>query len=154
MNVKPITNHCEMTVKTVLDIPIKYSATDNPVFHQITVNLNYEPFLIIDETPFGTSGQYVYTYTTSHRVYKFKLTNRGDGVITRKEQRRQSKDYVCSLLNTPEGRERYNKVRDNLKMNNPKCKVVRLGRGPHMSTSERGTVRMDKATHFDVYVRS
>ena len=154
MNMKPITNELEMTVKTVLDIPLRMSfRADKSEMFKMTLNLNYKPFILSDETPFATSGQYVYTFTPGQRVYKFRLVNRGDGVVTRKDQCRKSKGYVCSLLNNPEGREVYKKICSNFKTWRPNSKVVRLGRGPHMSTAKRGTVRMDKATHFDVYVR-
>lgn len=120
----------------------------------IVKGIDYRPYLREGETPFGSSGSYLYVYKSNHRVMQFKVERSAGGHYYRRNQLRFSPDYIMSLRNTVDGRTEYKRVRDALKVIYPGGRVVRLGRGPRMATATHGTVKMEKATHFDVYVRN
>jgi hypothetical protein len=114
------------------------------------------PFLREHEVVFGFNARDVYVYDDrTFAVNKFSFSINGDDVrrvdVTK---HRSSPSFKTTVMNTEAGTNHYQcVVKPALKQLFPNGKIVRMGRGPGLSTKEKGSVKKKLATHFDIYVR-
>jgi hypothetical protein len=110
-----------------------------------------------NEVAFGFNKRDVYVYDSeTFAVKKFNFYFDRQGGVWRYDvtNNRSSTDFKTTVMNTVAGENHYQcVVKPALKKLFPRGKIVRLGRGPGLSTKDRGTVKKEIATHFDIYVR-